>query len=136
MEGVHTQTPKPAPTRDGSPLQEKSKACLHWPSPQWTGHPFPPTPPPIPATYLPLVLGSLQEEGVDQCYCVRLDLLVGAVGDPERELIQLCQGAGKGKPQALGHSHLEVGEQLPDRDLLRNLLIESLAVQHHALQDG
>lgn len=34
------------------------------------------------------------------------------------------------------HSHLQVGNELPHSDLLCNLLVQSLAVEHHALQDG
>lgn len=35
-----------------------------------------------------------------------------------------------------GHSHLQVGNELPHSDFLCNLLVQALAVEHHALQDG
>lgn len=44
--------------------------------------------------------------------------------------------SGPGRGKRLGYSHLQVANELPDGDLFSNPRIESLAVEHHALQDG
>lgn len=45
-------------------------------------------------------------------------------------------GAGRAEGVAGPHLHLEVRDELPHGDLLRDLLVQALTVQDHALQDG
>lgn len=46
-----------------------------------------------------------------------------------------CRGQ-RSEGVSVPYSHLQVGDELSHCDLLSNLLVQTLAVQDHALQDG
>ena len=96
-----------------------------------------------PPPHLSLLLRGFEEQSVDYSDGVGLDVLVAPAvrqQDMRGTVENMLEHAGERWRTlcacACFLSPLQVRDELSDGDLLRHLLVEVLAVEHHRLQDG